>query len=170
MCATDETDLSQSTISSRKTFGVAPLDLSVFISFYVYWKKHQKYCWIFPVMWEGGLWKHDGRRLECFHMELSHWGPPRQWCVMLWVTGRCPLEYNRCGSCTARHEAMLSFQSVEWKVEPGTSLAVGLHCLGECRPVTWVIEVVFYLVLGCSSGIELLPVCGLTSKDILVWF
>lgn len=69
-----------------------------------------------------------------------HRGPPLQWCVMLWVTGHWPLEYNRCGSCATRHEAARS-DSVEYKVEPWTEACSGLN--------RWVCDWVFNLAVSC---------------------
>ena len=127
-----------------------------------------KFVSVSPVMSElreGGLWVHDGRRLDGFHVDLSHLSssPPV-----------CDAVSHRTSSIRIQSMWVSHLQpwgnaesmSVEWKVKPGASVAVGLRCLGECRPVTWVTE---GLALGWNR-VTTVAVCGLTSEAWLLPF
>lgn len=68
----------------------------------------------------------DGRTgadWRVFSLTCYQWGPPHQSCAMLRVIGHHPLEYNRCGSCTSRHEAQSSIVASR-EVKRGVSLIV----------------------------------------------
>lgn len=75
-----------------------------------------------------------------------------QWWMIVWVTGHCPLEYNRCGSaegCTGMEQRHVGELWVDVLRQ-----SVGAQRQGECSSVVR-LEAVFVVLVGCADVLSI---------------